>query len=484
MGEPRAVVIGAGMGGLSAAIALAASGVSVTVLEQASEPGGKAGVVEIDGVRCDTGPSVLTLPEVFDELFAMAGTTLADQVELVHPDPAARYRWPDGTAVDLHVHLPGTLASVREALGAGAEAELASYMEYAGRIWRAAEPRFVRGPAPSVWSLFSPGALRDVLAIDPLRSMEAAIRSRVRNRYVRDILLRFATYAGSDPRRAPATLSCIAHVELALGGFGVAGGIGALVDALVRTAVMLGVDLQLDEPVDEVRVERGRVVGVRTAGGRTIDARIVVSNAESRHLLGALLPGRPTPPHATSTSGWNAIVAATRQADRAGHTVLFPEVYDHEFRDLFDRSRTPEDPAIYACAQAVTHRSPGWPGEEPLFVMVNTPPVPDGAPEDGFHDLEAAVHRRLVQAGLVQATDPVRWRRTPRGLARRFPGSGGALYGRAHDGPFAALGRPGNRVRGVHGLYVASGSAHPGGGLPLAALSGRAAAAAAQQDRH
>ena len=381
------------------------------------------------------------------------------------------------------MHLPETLASVRAALGPTAEAELAAYMAYAAGVWEAAEPRFVRGPAPSMWSMFSPGALRDVLAIDPLRSMDAAIQARVSDPYLRDVLLRFATYAGSDPRRAPATLSCIAHVELTLGGFGVAGGIGALVAALVRTAERLGVDIRLGQGVTAVRVARGRVAGVDTEHGG-VDASIVVSNAETRHLLGSLLPRGRMPPRATSTSGWNAILAASRMGGRAGHTVLFPGTYDHEFRDLFDRARTPEDPAIYACAQAVTHRSPGWDSHEPLFVMVNAPPVADDAPDDGeaFAALEQHVHQRLVHAGLCGPDDRVRWRRTPGGLAARFPGSGGALYGRAHDGPFAALGRPGNRVAGVQGLYVASGSAHPGGGLPLAALSGRAAAAAAQED--
>lgn len=479
----RVAVIGAGIGGLSAAIALASSGMSVTVLERASVVGGKAGTVEIDGVVCDTGPSVLTMPEVFDELFRMAGSSLADEVELVHPDPAARYLWPDGVSVDLHVHLPETLASVRQALGADAEAQLAAYMAYAANVWEAAEPRFVRGRAPSMWSFFSPGALRDLVAIDPLRSMDAAIRAKVREPHLRDVLLRFATYAGSDPRRAPATLSCIAHVELALGGFGVAGGIHALVGALARTAERLGVELQTGRAVRVVRVERGRVVGVDTDQG-AFDAEVVVSNAETRHLLGTLLPGRSTPRPATSTSGWNAIVAATRTPGRAGHTVLFPNVYDHEFRDLFDRNLAPDEPAVYACAQGVTHANPGWEAQEPLFVMVNAPPLADGAEEDGerFRSLEAHVLERLSGSGLTAAGDPVRWRRTPGGLAERFPGSGGALYGRAHDGPWAALSRPGNRVSGVRGLYVASGTAHPGGGLPLAALSGRAAAAAVQED--
>lgn len=475
------VVIGAGVGGLAAAIELAADGHRVQVLEAAGQLGGKAGTVEIDGVTLDTGPSVLTLPDVFDALLQRAGTTLADEVELVHPRPAARYRWPDGVEVDLQVTRDETVSSVREGLGADAAAELDRFLSYAERVWRAAEPRFVRGAAPSVWAMFSPGALRDVLTIDPFRTMDAAIRRFVRDPHLRDVLLRFATYAGSDPRRAPATLSCIAHVELGLGGFGVAGGIGRLVQALAGAAARLGVEIRLAEPVRRVRVEGGRAAGVDTDQG-TVRADIVVSNAETRHLHGVMLSGA-MPPRATSTSGWNAILAATRQPDRAGHTVLFPHAYDREFVELFEEGRTPGEPAVYACAQEVTHRSGGWAEHEPLFLMVNAPPLPDGAPDaEDFAVLEAKVLRRLVAAGLAEPSDEVRWRRTPAGLAARFPGSGGALYGQAQHGMWGPLARPGNRVRGIRGLYVASGTAHPGGGLPLAALSGRAAAAAARED--
>jgi 1-hydroxycarotenoid 3,4-desaturase len=430
-------------------------------------------------VEVDTGPSVLTMPDVFDDLFRLAGSSLADEVELVHPDPAFRYVWPDGAVLDLHVSLEQTLASVGAALGATAAQELSDFLAYAGRIWAAAEPRFVRGPAPSPWAMMSASAVRDVWSIDPLRSMGSAIAARVRDPHLRDVLLRYATYAGSDPRVAPATLGCIAHVELALGGYGVSGGIGALVAALVRAATRLGVEVRLGTPVRRVVVGDGRVTGVVTDQGE-LPASVVVSNAEFAHLHADLLARGPAP-RPTSTSGWNAIVRGP-VTPRAAHTVLFPTDYPQEFVDLFDRARVPTDPTVYVCAQRASHHRAAWPdGTEPLFVMVNAPPT--DRETDGWDALEQLVVARLAAAGLAAADAPVAWRRTPAGLAARFPGSLGALYGPAHDGMFAALRRPGNRVPGVRGLYVASGSAHPGGGLPLAALSGRAAVAAVLEDR-
>ncbi|MCA9493029.1 MAG: FAD-dependent oxidoreductase, partial [Myxococcales bacterium] len=277
------------------------------------------------------------------------------------------------------------------ALGDDARRQLEAWLTYAGRIWAAAEPRFVRGPAPSPWAMLSPSALTDLLAIDPLRTMEGAVRARVSDPRLRDVLLRYATYAGSDPRRAPATLHCISHVELALGGFGVRGGIGALVAALVRAAERMGVALRTGSPARRVLVEDGRAVGVALDEGE-LRADVVVSNAEVAHLHQALL-GRTDVPRPTSTSGWTAIVSARTQ-ERAAHTVLFPADYDQEFVDLFDRARVPVDPTVYVCAQRAAHGRGTWDdGTEPLFVMVNAPPD-DGSATD-WGALEALVLRRL-----------------------------------------------------------------------------------------
>ena len=222
-----AVVIGAGLGGLAAAITLAGRGVGVTLVEAADGPGGKAGEACVDGVCFDTGPSVLTLPSLFRDLLADAGLDLDAIVTLTRPDPAFRYLWPDGTELLVHQELAATEASVRDSLGGGAAAEFAAFMAYSKRIWDAAAPYFVLAAAPSVRGMASLGlggiaALRD---IDAFRTMQGALEARVRSPYLRDVFARFATYNGSDPRKAPATLHCIAHVEMGLGSFGGKGGI-------------------------------------------------------------------------------------------------------------------------------------------------------------------------------------------------------------------------------------------------------------------
>jgi phytoene desaturase len=455
----------------------------VRVVEAAERPGGKAGIVEFDGVVVETGPSVLTLPEVFAGLFARAGLRLEDVVGLRRLDPGFRYRYPDGCVIEVAHDPDDTLARVRSALGPAAEADLARFLAYSRRIWESAAPYFVLGPAPT-WAAMVGLALRHPRAlgsVDPMRSMAAGIDRHVREPHLRTLLRRYATYNGSDPRTAPATLNCIAHVELSLGGYGVEGGIHALVDALVAAIEARGGVVECGVEVQRLLVENGAVVGLALADGRHARGQAVVVNADVGWLRAGALPDarRHLPAAAEpSMSGWTAAVRAARRDDRLPHEVLFPPDYDAEFADIFDRDRPPSDPTVYLCAQERCHGLAGWPDAEPLFVMANAPAEPADRSRDPqvWADLEAAVIQRISAASLWADGDAVVWRRSPADLAAAFPGSRGAIYGAASNDRFAAFKRPPNRVTGISGLYLASGSAHPGGGLPMVALSGLAAA--------
>ena len=481
--DAEVLVVGAGIGGLAAALALAARGLPVRVIEAGQRPGGKAGVVEVDGVVIETGPSVLTLPEVFAGLFARAGLRFEEMVGLRRLDWGFRYRYTDGCVIEVAHDPEQTLARIRSTLGPAAEAEMASFLRYSQRIWEAAAPHFVLGPAPT-WAAMIGLALRHpraLLAVDSLRSMAAGIDRHVREPHLRMLLRRYATYNGSDPRRAPATLNCIAHIELALGGYGVEGGIGALVQALVDAIEARGGIIECGTAVERVLVQGGAAVGLALAGGGQRCGRAVVVNADVGLLRDSALPdaGRHLPAAAApSMSGWTGALRAARQADRPPHEVLFPADYDAEFRDIFDHDRPPATPTVYLCAQERCHGLAGWADAEQIFVMANAPAEPVGGPRapEAWAGLEAAVEQRIRAAGLWTEGDSLVWRRSPTDLAAAFPGSRGAIYGAASNDRFAAFKRPPNRVRTMPGLYLASGSAHPGGGLPLVALSGLAAA--------
>lgn len=496
MNSARAVeviVVGAGLGGLSAALCLASRGVRVHVVEASDRIGGKAGIEVVDGVEFDTGPSVLTMPDAIDEVFRRAGTSLRDELVLREERPAFRYLYPDGAVVDVFTRSDETLDSIERALGSTARRELAAFLDYARVIWESAAPHFVFGEAPSVGGMLRMGplALARVTKVDALRSMLSAIDARVKEPHLRDLLLRYATYNGSDPRRAPATMNCIAHVELGLGGYGVDGGIYALVRALARNAERLGTTIETGARVVAIRATRGRVEGVELADGRNLDAKIVIANADVSHVATQLLPRahRNAIKHRSdpSMSGWTGVLRARRRSGehaRVAHTVLFPRDYLQEFVDIFDRETEPTEPTVYLCAQEPCHGRTGWPDDEAVFLMANAPAEPaDGvdAPRDAAA-LRERVLARLTSAGLVDSGDAIVWARTPADMATRFPGTRGAIYGSSSNGMFAAFQRPPNRVSALPGLYLASGSAHPGGGMPLCVLSGRRAADQALED--
>ncbi|MFW5968793.1 MAG: phytoene desaturase family protein, partial [Persicimonas sp.] len=327
------------------------------------------------------------------------------------------------------------------------------------------------------------------MAIDPLHTMAEAIDKRISSPKLRDVLYRYATYNGSNPFRAPATLNCIAWVELGLGGYGVRGGMYELVRAMERIARRLGVEITYGAPVRRIDTAGGAVEAVVTDQKRHRCEAVVV-NADVAHLVDELLgeasSAKIAAPAEPSMSGWTAVARAERRPEeaRAPHTVYFPERYGEEFVDIFERRRPPEEPTVYLCAQEKAHDRTGWEREEPLFLMVNAPCEPAEMPraERAWSELRNRALGRLYEAGLIEKSDAIVWERTPTELAERFPGSRGSIYGAASNSKTAAFKRPPNRVEGVEGLYLASGSAHPGGGVPLCAQSGRLAAKAVASD--
>ena len=287
----KVAIVGAGMGGLAAAIELAARDHEVVVYEIGDRPGGKVGTAERDGLVFDTGPSVLTLTTVLEQLMERAGRQLDEEIDLVQPDPWFRYRYPDGSVLEVAHDLDETLANVERSFGGRAREEMAEFLTYARRIWEAAAPNFIFAPAPSITGVLSlglsaPGKIWD---IDPVSTMWDGITSRVSDERLRWLLARYATYVGADPRRAPATLNCIAWVELGGGAHGIRGGMFALAEMLERVARELGVEFRYETPVASIVETGGRIRRIEAEDGtERVDA--VVCNADVGHLVGELMP--------------------------------------------------------------------------------------------------------------------------------------------------------------------------------------------------
>ncbi|CAN5512555.1 phytoene desaturase family protein [soil metagenome] len=469
----RVAVVGGGVGGLAAAIRLRAAGHEVTVLERNEVVGGKLAELVVDGYTFDIGPSLVTLPHVFDELFRCAGTTLADQVDLVRLDPQFRYHWPDGSSLTVPDSAAATAAAF-DVFSPGAGDAWRAWDARGGRIWGTSERTFFAGPMSNPLSLLrrmrSPV---DLVSIDPLRSLHRSAAATFDDLRLQQWAGRYATYSGSSPFRAPATLACISHIESHHGCWYPMGGLGRLRDAIERVARSIGVEIRTGVDVGRVLADDQRLAGVVTVDGERLDADVVVANTDASHLYADLLPDRRAVRRVRrarrSTSGFVLCLGVRGTTPGVGHhNVWFSPDSRREFDQLGSGALATE-PTVYACVSSVTDASQAPEGCENWFLLVNTPP---GATvgRDAYADV---VLDRLARAG-IERRDRIELTRTmtPHDLADRYRSPGGAIYGTSSDGRRAAFVRPANRGA-REGLYLVGGSSHPGGGLPLVAMSAR-----------
>ncbi len=474
------VVVGGGVGGLVAAIRLRVAGHDVTLLERNPVVGGKLAVVERDGFRFDVGPSLVTLPHVLDEPFRLAGTSLAAEVDLVRLDPQFRCSWPDGRELvvgDSGCEAPGWQ----------------EFVDHGRRIWEVSERTFLAGPMERPAQLLR--RMRrpsDLLAIDPLRTLHRAARRHFDDPHLVQWAGRYATYSGSSPFAAPATLGCIAHVEAAYGCWHPRGGLGALRDAYERVARRTGVVVRTDAEVVAITTgapastravpgsghrsgsrSEQRITGVRLDGGEVVAADVVVANADARHLYGDLLPdrrGRRRVERARpSTSGLVVVVGAEGTTPGLAHHNVWFSADDRAEFEALAAGRMAADPTVYACISSVTDPTQAPAGCENWFLLVNTP---------AGIQLDGRVEAARILAHLARRGPDLRDRArfveviTPADMAQRYRAPGGAIYGTSSDGRRSAFVRPANRGT-VPGLYLVGGSSHPGGGLPLVTISAR-----------
>ena len=467
------VIVGGGVGGLMAAIRLRCAGHEVTVLERLPQFGGKLATYSRDGYNFELGPSLLTWPQVIDDVFRLAGTSLADEVQLVRLAQPFRYFWPGNGGTATFHDDPVATAQSLDGMSPGSGDEYLRFLRHSRRIWEVSERTFFAGPMTGPLSLLrrmrSP---RDFAWIDARRTLWKASKKHFSDPHLRQWLGRYATYSGSSPFEAPATLSCIPALEADQGSWYVRGGLGALRDAMVAVAERSGVRLQSGVDVTGVVTKRKRVTGVRTANRGEIKADIVVANVDAEHLYRDLLPHarrlKKVRRAGRSTSGIVVLVGARGTTEGiAHHNVWFSKNYAREFTEM-KRGQLPDEPTIYACVSAVTDSTQAPATSENWFILVNAPAGLVVDDEIGERLLNELARRGPDLRGRAEFVETL----SPKDFEMRYRSSGGAIYGTSSNGMRAAFRRPVN-VGPVKGLYLVGGSSHPGGGLPMVTTSAR-----------
>lgn len=494
MAEARVVVVGAGIGGLVSALLLAQRGLDVTLVDAADAPGGKMRQLQVDGAAIDAGPTVFTMRWVFDELLAEVGSSLESLVTLTPLQVLARHAWRGHDArLDLFAERARSADAIARFASPDEARRYLAFCDEAQHVYRRLEGPHIRSQRPGFWRMvgdLGPAGLGTLAGLGPFASLWRSLGRHFHDPRLRQLFARYATYCGASPWSAPATLMLVAHVEQE-GVWSIGGGMHALARALADLAAQRGVRQRFGQRCERIAVERGRVAGVTLAGGERIAADAVVFNGDVNALALGLLgrdaargqaPALPPRRRSLSALTW-AVHARTDGFALARHNVFFDDDYASEFDDVFRQRRLPRQGTVYVCAQdrldGAAAQAPA--GRERLLALVNAPADGDQRPFDAT-EIDPCEHRSLAlltHCGLRLSIDhPTQVRRcTPADFDRLYPGSGGALYGPATHG-WMALFRRAQATTPLPGLFLAGGSVHPGPGVPMAAMSGRLAAAA------
>lgn len=479
----KIIIIGAGLGGLSAAIRLAKSGFEVTIVEKNEIVGGKVNFVEADGYKFDTGASLVTMRRVFEELFEFAGKCLEDYLSIVPLDPICRYFWSDGVVFDASGDLQKTEREIEKFAPEDVE-NIRRFLKDSERKYEIAGRTFLAHSLNDLPKLLRPKFFKDLLAISSLKTLDHHTQNFFRSPKLQQLFNRYATYNGSSPFKTPATFALVPFVEFGLGAWYVRGGIYEIPKALAKLAGELNVKIKTNCAVEKIVIENKKAVGVQLESGEIVRGDAIVANSDAvetyRSLIDKKFFSEKLNGREPSSSGFVLLLGVKKKFENlAHHNIFFSDDYRAEFDALFADLRPAANPTIYVCATSRTDETQAPSGRENLFVLINAPYTSDRTDwtreAKPYRDL---IVKKLENFGLKDLEKSIEFEQiiTPEDFEKKYRTNRGSIYGVSSNGIFSAFLRVPNRAKEIGNLYFVGGATHPGGGMPLVLLSGKMAA--------
>ncbi|MGK5737500.1 phytoene desaturase family protein [Micromonospora sp. URMC 103] len=476
----RVVVVGAGLGGLACALHLAGSGRQVTVLEREAVPGGRAGRLGVDGYEFDTGPTVLTMPELIAEALGAVGEELDDWLDLTPLDPAYRAHYPDGSTLDVITDTTRMAAEISRVCGPREADGYLRFVDYARRLWQLERADFIERNLDTPLDLMTGNLLR-LLAGGAFRRLHTKIGQFFRDPRTQRIFSFQAMYAGLAPHDALAIYAVIAYLDSVAGVWFPRGGVHAVSRAMAGAAEKHGVQIRYGSTVSRVETANGRATGVLTEDGERVPADVVVLNPDLPVAYRDLLPPARRRRLTYSPSCVVLHVGSTQEYGRiAHHNIHFGRSWKGTFDEVIRRGELMSDPSLLVTNPSRTDPSVAPPGRHTYYVLAPVPNL-DRAPFDWRGDLAHRYADRLLgtleERGYVgfgagvevlRTVTPADW--AAQGMAAGTPFA--AAHSFLQTGPF----RPGNLHRTLSNVVFVGSGTQPGVGVPMVLISGKLAA--------
>lgn len=474
----KIVIVGAGLGGLACALRLAGAGRQVTVLERGGGPGGRMGQLAVDGYRFDTGPTVLTMPDLLDETLHAVGERMSDWLDLVRLDPAYRAHFADGSTLDIRADMADTATEIARLCGPREADGYLRFAEYTRKLYHLEWKRFIDRNFDHPWDLVGPDLAR-LAACGGFRRLSAKVSQFFDDPRTQRVFSFQSLYAGVPPHRAAALYAVIAYMDTVAGVYFPRGGMYAVATALAAAAVKHGVRIDYGREVTGVEISGSRARAVRTGDGDRIPADVVVLNPDLPVAYRDLL-NRPLRRRLRYSPSCVVMHLGARKGypDASHHNIHFGQAWRSTFDDITRRGRVMSDPSLLVTNPTRTDPGLAPPGREVYYVLVPAPNTQAGPDwprigpayaddllrvlgDRGYPGLDAAVDVR-------QVVTPADWEQ--QGLAAGTPFAAAHTFGQS--GPL----RPGNLAPGLDNVVFVGSGTQPGVGIPMVLVSARLAA--------